>query len=435
MHVKTGRKPEERPAFAGTKRAVRYAIALFLTLPLVAQGAALTLAEAERLATAGEPGRLAHTARSAALAAEADAAGALPAPTLRLGLNNYPFERGDFSTEGMTNAGVVLRQAFPPGETRDLERARLGWRSDAERAQAEARRREVLLAVRRAWFDLYLALRREALLDASAPLFGDLLEVTRSLYAVGRKSQQDVLRAELELGRLEDRRLEARQAQARARAELRRWVGEAAQRPLPGTLTAPPMVPGLEVLRSALSQHPVLEAAEADLEAQRNAVSLAEQRRKPAWALDLGYSYRDGELPTGEPRSDFVTVGVSFDLPFLRRSAIDQRLAAALETRDAVAWEREALRRRLTGLLEAEYGRWTELGSRIGLFDEQILHQAAANAEAAKLAYQSDTADFSDVMRAAIDELDTRLDHLRLTVQRAQSQAALAWLGGLDHEP
>ena len=51
-------------------------------------------------------------------------------------------------------------------------------------------------------------------------------------------------------------------------------------------------------------------------------------------------------------------------------------------------------------------------------------------AQAALLAYQSDAGDFADVMRAYIDDLNTRLEHTRLQVERAQSFAVLASLGG-----
>ena len=48
------------------------------------------------------------------------------------------------------------------------------------------------------------------------------------------------------------------------------------------------------------------------------AVELAEQAYKPGWALDLNYGYREGNLPSGEPRSDFVSVAVTVDLPIFR---------------------------------------------------------------------------------------------------------------------
>ncbi len=394
----------------------------------------LSLADAERQALALEPGQESLTTRASALAAEAEAAGALPSPQVRVGLNNYPIERGDFSTEGMTSAGLTWRQVFPPGDTRALSSSRLGWQSSAVRHAAATRREETRLQVRQDWLTLYLGQRSEQLLEESRPLFRDLRNVTRSLYAVGRKNQQDVLRAELELGRLKEQLIQARGQQRQARAALARWIGDLAERPLPGTLPSLPAVADLARLEQGLETHPRLRASDAELEAQAAEVALASEQRKPGWALDLGYAYRDGELPDGQPRSDFVTLGVTFELPFLRRNALDNQLTAALETRNAVELQREALRRELEGLLEVTHARWTELGQRLALYEGEILAQSSATAQAAKLAYQADNADFADVMRAAIDELDARLEYLRLQVERARSQAVLAYLGVHDHD-
>ena len=48
------------------------------------------------------------------------------------------------------------------------------------------------------------------------------------------------------------------------------------------------------------------------------------------------------------------------------------------------------------------------------------------------LAYQSDQGDFADIMRANIADLNTRIDYVRLQVERAQSYATLANLGGFS---
>ena len=87
---------------------------------------------------------------------------------------------------------------------------------------------------------------------------------------------------------------------------------------------------------------------------------------------------------------------------------------------------------RLGSRLDAEYARWTDLTRRLALYETRIIEQSQSRAQAALLAYQSDTGDFADVMRAWIDDLDTRLEHIRLQVERAQSYAALADLGGLN---
>jgi outer membrane protein TolC len=160
-------------------------------------------------------------------------------------------------------------------------------------------------------------------------------------------------------------------------------------------------------------------------------VELAEQRSKPGWALDVGYSYRNGSLPNGDPRSDFVTVGVTVDLPFFRKKTVDSSLSAALQERSATRADKQRMQRSLESRLAAEYARWQELSRRLALYEERILVQAKDHAQASLLAYQSDRGDFADVMRGYIDDLNTRIDYVRLNVEREQAYAVLANLGGL----
>ena len=74
---------------------------------------------------------------------------------------------------------------------------------------------------------------------------------------------------------------------------------------------------------------------------------------------------------------------------------------------------------------------WQELSRRVALYESLILTLSGNQAEAALLAYQSEAGDFADVMRGYIDDLNTRLDHVRLQVERGQSYTVLANLGGL----
>lgn len=429
MFVISGRLPRSSVPRAST-------LLLSLSWSIAAAGLAvadepLELTQAERIALEAEPGQQALAARADALAHRAEVAAALPQPELRIGLNNYPIQSGSFSTEGMTNASLGIRQAFPPGQTLKLERERFEWEAAAVGEAADHRADEIRRKTREAWLDVYYWQEAAAQVEATRPFFADLLTVTESLYSVGRKTRQDVLRAELELSRLEDRLIDIGRSEAMARARLAEWVGAAADRTVAGTLPAWDAVPPLTEFVTSLDAHPRLRAADADLEARRTAVSLATERRKPGWALDVGYAYREGQLNTGEPRSDFVTVGVTMGLPFTRSKAVDGKLTAALRERSAAEFDRDRERRALESTLRAEHARFTELSRRLALFEERILAQVREHAAAALDAYRSDTADFADVMRAYIDDLDTRTEFLRLSTERAMSYAALAYLGGL----
>ena len=391
----------------------------------------LTLAEAEDLALAAEPGQLALQARAAAMDERAIAAGELPDPMLRVGLNNFPLESGGFSTEGMTQVMIGYRQAFPAGKTRSLSSDKFGLLSEQISENAAARARNVRTATQTAWLELYFLDRADGLIQETRPFFADLAEITRSLYSVGRKNQQDVLRSELELSRLEDRLIDIERRRGQARATLAEWIGDEAQRPIAGNFPRWDTAPSLVELKEGLSQHPALLAAEAEIGASEAGVKIADERSKPTWALDLGYGYRDGRLPNGEPRSDFVTVGVTVGLPYLRKTAVDSTLSAALQERSAARSSRLRLERELTRQLQSEYAQWRELSRRLALYDKQIIFQAREQADAALLAYQSDVGDFTDVMLAYISYLNTRIEHLRLKVDRAQTYAVLVNLGGL----
>jgi outer membrane protein TolC len=390
----------------------------------------LTVAEAEDIALASEPGGEALRAQASALQERAIVAGQLPDPTLRVGLANYPISGGGFSTEGMTQAQLGVRQAFP--RAREFDADRMNAQAEVVARRADARHLDVLTSVREAWLEAYYAEQATRLVNASRPLFEDLVAITQSLYSVGRSSQHDVLRAELELSRLEDRLIDVSRARAEAEASLSRWLGLDARRPIAPTLPNWDMQFSLEDLRAGLDMHPALIAADAGISARDAAVRVAEENKKPGWALDLGYGYREGYLPTGEPRSDFISLAVTVELPFFSKNRQDRNLAAALGERSAAASTRADLRARLASQLDAEYARWTDLTRRLELYESRILQQSDSQVQAALRAYQSDTGSFSDVMLAQIDDLNTRLEHIRLQVERAQSYAVLANLGGLE---
>ncbi len=411
-------------------RAAKAAILVVSTTAAVHAAEPLTHAEAESLAVDTEPGIEALQASAAALRERSVIAGELPDPVMRIGLNNFPLESGGFSTEGMTQAAVGFRQMFPAGEKRKLGALALRQSAGVRDEQGAARRREVLTAVRRAWLDVYRQQRSLDLLRESRPFFADLVDISRSLYEVGRKGQQDVLRAQLELSRLDDRLIDNERRLARARAALGEWIGNDSQRPVATVLPTWQSIPVLADIENGLRDHPLLRAADAGVAARNTGVDLAGQRSKPGWSLDVGYGYREGNLPNGQPRSDLITVGVSVDLPFFRRDSVDSTLSAALQERSAAKAKREQLRRSLTSQLRAEHAHFSQLSRRMDLYEQHILTQASDHAAASLLAYQNDQADFANVMRAYIDDLDTRTRYIHLQVDRARSYAVLANLGG-----
>ena len=406
-------------------------ILLLAHIAAAQQTVPLTLAAAEKIAVDSEPGTEAMLARADAFTEQSAAAGQPPELKLRVGIANFPIESGGFSTEGMTQALLGLRMEFPPGGVLDANARRYQSQATEMRETADARSLDVITAVRLAWLDTYYWQRTHAIVDEVRPFFVDLVAVTRSLYSVGRRNQQDLLRAQLELSRLDDRLIDIRSQRSRAIAALSEWIGGDARRPLAESMPGWDAVPPLQTMQAGLFEHPAVQAADARIDAREAGIDAAEEDFKSSWVWDLGYGYRDGRLPDGTPRSDFVSLSVTMDLPFARDKRQGRQLAAAFSERRAAEASRQELLRRLQSRLDAEYSQWTELSRRIELYESRILAQAGDNARASLVAYQSDAADFANVMRAYIDDLNARVELTRLEVERAKSYATLAGLGGL----
>ncbi len=332
----------------------------------------------------------------------------------------------------MTQAQVAYRQSFPSGDLRDFSALEFESLADAALRSAAARERDLRMQTRHAWLEVFYWQRAHDIVTELRPFFSDLVSVTRSMYSVGRKTQHDVLRAELEFARLDDRLIEINRRHGQAQSVLSRWLGEDAYRPIAMNLPGWEQVPSIQSLHENLASHPSVAAADARIAASDAEVVQAEERKKPGWALDVGYGYREGVQPSGEPRSDFVSVLVTVDLPIFSKNRHDRSLAAALRERNASRYEKTELLHRLASQLDSEFLRWQDLTRRVALFESQILDLSEGQAQAALLAYQADAGDFADVMRSFIDDLNTRVDHVRLQVERGQSYAVIANLGGLS---
>jgi len=333
--------------------------------------------------------------------------------------------------EPTTQLQLGVRQSFPPGDARRLEAKRVTQLGRALREEGNDRTRRVRRGVRESWLETYYWMRAGKVVADSKGLFRSLVGVTQGLYAAGRNNQQDVLRAELELGRLDDRATGIAQRLAAARAELARWVGEpAAARPLVDKVPDWPAPPPLGELEQALPQHPLLLAAAARVRAAQHGVGLARQQYKPAWMLDLTYGLRAGHNADGGARSDMLSAMVVVDLPLFPDKRQDRRLADRQLRAQGAGYAREDRLRELRRELESQYAAWLRLGERERRFRERLVPQAEQNARVSLTSYQSDAADFSAVMRARITALDTRLDGLRVQVDRLKARAALWYLGG-----
>jgi len=394
-------------------------------------GISLSLQEAETLAIERDAKLSEIRLNSESLQERAVAEGTLPDPKLKVGLANFPTDTFDREQEPMTQIQLGIVQMFPRGNSLELTSSRMGDDAKGELARAEAQRRNVIQQVRINWLDVYYWQNAAEVVAKNRVLFEQLSNITQSLYAVGRRKQEDVLQAELELGLLDDREAQVLTMMEMSRANLARLIGpQAAQRPLYRKFPSLPTVLRQDGKPERLQQHPLLQVEQARIDASQKNVEIARQSYKPEWALDVTYGFRDGYNPDGTDRADFLSAMVLMDMPIFTGNRQDKSLEASKLKHQAALYSREDQLRELNKLWEATYAEWTRLGERLRLFETSLVNKAHNNANAALHAYQNDRGEFSSVMRASIMEFETQLKALSVRVEHAKSQAKLLYLLG-----
>lgn len=372
-----------------------------------------------------DPSVARHDARARALEERAVADSQLPDPKLRVGLANVPLNSFDFSQEAMTQAQIGLSQSFPRGATRSLTRSQREAEAAAARASQDLRRLEIVRETRLAWLERAYWQRADRLVRQSRRAVSDLLEVAQSVFASGRQTAQDVLRAELELSLIDDRLLEIAQSAGVARADLARYIGpQMAIRPVaPDTAQLPPLLAQTE-LRDRLVDHPAIAITDAQIRARADGVEIAEEQYKPGWSIDAGYGFRSGG------RADFASIGVSLDLPFFTGKRQDPNTRAARQEWHAARFDRDAAVLELGRRLDRAHADWRTLADRIALYEDAVTMRARWTRDAALAAYRSGVSGFDELVRTELTEIDTALTLERLRVERLKAQAHLLFLQG-----
>jgi outer membrane protein TolC len=397
--------------------------------------AQLTLDQAELMALEADPAVIAAQARATALQDQAVADGQLPDPKLGIGVYNLPLDDFSYSREPTTQFRTKIQQAFPPGDTLHYQQQKTEWLGKAQQAQASLARLEIRRDVQQAFLELYYQRQAAQVVEQSRQLFQQLVEITRSQFSTGRVSQQDVLQAQLELSRLDDRATQIDEKADVQRSQLARWIGEAAWQPLASTFPSLPGVPDQGALQASLAAHPAIQAASAQVEANQQMVKAAREQYKPGWNLGVEYRKRFGDDPDGSDRADMMAAMVTVDLPLFTEKRQDRRVAASLQRTEAARQSREARLRDFERMLEMEYARWRRLGEQQMLYEQRLVKEADSNAQAALNAYQAGVTEFTSLMRARLTELDIKLQDLRVRVDRAKVKARLLFLAAGARDP
>jgi outer membrane protein, heavy metal efflux system len=374
-------------------------VAFEAATPLMAQEPAATIHDHYELARTRNPMLRAAAAAVEAAAAGESSAGLPPDPELQVGIMNasLPSLRTDMPAS-MAPSIQVMQMLPLPGKLR-LSREMAEQTTRMTLRAAEAMWWDVRGATAMAFYEVYQADRQLDVMRETLDWLTQFEQVALSLYSTGGGRQSDVLRAGVEVARMqaELERMQAMRAVAVARLNglLDRpsdtVVPRLAWTPLPADI---PALGDLE--RWADESRPQIERGRVALERARTRELLARREIWPDLTVGVQYGQRGSDM--GTERMGSVMVGFSVPVFAGRRQMQMRREAAAMTAMSAA--ELDALRadmRSRIGELSAEMTRTRSL---VTLYRSEVLPQAEANVTSAFSAYRVGRVDFMTLVDA-----------------------------------
>jgi outer membrane protein TolC len=363
-----------------------------------ASGIELRLEEVYAIAARRNPRITAATAAADASAASVFSTGRPPDPVVQIGAMNLRLPEFDADMEASMAPSIQLMQMIPfPGKLELNERI-AERTSEMARAGAEETAWMVRADVAMAFYELYAADRQLEVMHRTLRLLEDLESVARAMYGAGTGRQSDVLRANVEIARMEAEIARMTAMREVAAARLNGLLARPAETPLPTpVLPDLPAIPVRDSLRSwAEETRPMLQQARTGVERAGVARDLAQKELWPDLALGVQYGQRDAGM--GVERMGSVMVG--FSLPVFagsRQLRMRDEAAAMQRMSEAdLAETRTEVDARIGELL-AELDRARRL---IDLYRSSVIPQAEATVESSYSSYRVGSVDFMTLVDA-----------------------------------
>jgi outer membrane protein TolC len=364
-------------------------------------------------------------------------AGALPDPVLQLGIQNDGFDGLMIGEMEGSYLSIMASQALPFPGKRALRTEVAQRGAEAASTQIVRARLSIEAEVRRGYLDLLLARERLALLDRLEVLWKQSADLARIRYETGEGAQSDLLRTQLELNRLRQRRL-ALLAEERTRVEtLNRLSGRPLEAPLPTTtrvrdLGVPEPGDSEAVVEDALARSPELAEARALVAQTEQQVALARRERLPDFTVSAGVMPRGGDFPP------MWQANVGVNLPLFSGSKQNRAVAESSALAEARTRATEALEQVLRLRVRERLIALAALRDTAALYRDGLLMQSAATAESTLTQYRVGRASFASVLEANTgtirdeeDYLRTLVDAQRLAIAQAEvSLDPVASMGG-----
>lgn len=408
------------------------------------------------IALSQDSNRKQYFAQSQAMRETGIASATLMDPKLKVGFGGLPVDSFQFDEDPMTNISVGLMQQFERGDTLDLQQKKASQQADGLALQVEARELTVANSMTQLWLELGYQQVAEGVMRENRRLLVELENYVQTNYSIGKSEAQDLLNAQLQVSKLDEKLQANQQIQRRLISQLSEWLGSdwlgtqaisSQTLDSQGTLKATNQI-DWSVLENKLAtnidstkhyqllmEHPLVKIMDATISSNQTQVELAEQAYTPQFGVEVMYAHRQANNMAGEPASDLVSAYLTVDIPLFTGNRQDKNLSAAQHQVGAAKSQKDTLLAQMNAQVNALLVDKANLTQRLERYQSSLLPQTSARIRAVERGYQNNTAQFNDVISATADELALKLEQQRLITDLNIVNSKLAsLLSGFDYQ-
>jgi outer membrane protein, heavy metal efflux system len=358
-------------------------------------------------------------------------AGALDNPKGWIAVTNVPARTWSFREEDMTGKEIGISQMFPyPGKRAHMVQMGVLEKEQTEH-DLEEMRNMLRAEIKMTYAELFSVRKQAEVVRRTRDVLKDIVGVTQEMYAVGKGSQADVLRGQVESGKMREMLL---MLENRERVLSVRMNTLAA---LPPVETVPSLEEPNEfsaaydegkLMSMYKEARPARKSLQAKIRKGEVGVLHAEHEYKPDFEVSLSYMQRD-PMPDGTRRPDMFTAMLSTTLPIWKNEKIEPGIREMKAEKDMAARELENLDLETSNTVGATLSSMENRASVAVLYRTTLIPQAEQALEANLEAYRVGKIDFPMVMDSVMAVLSYRKEYSamvgELHMEKAKLEAAV----------
>ena len=357
---------------------------------------------------------------------------ALPDPKF-----NYLYYVQEVETRvGPQRHGLGITQVFPWFGKLKLRGDIATEAAHVARKRYDAVRLKLFFEVKDAYYEYYYLAKSIAITKENVNLVRHLESVARSRYKAAAGRHPDVVRAQVEIGKLEDRYQSLLDLRRPIVARLNASLNRPAEADIPWPIEISVADAGAvdaELLDKLAAENPELQALEIEIGKSRRAIELAKKDYYPDFNFGLNFIDTDTSSVGSPPDDgkDPVIAMISLNLP-LWRDKYDAGVREARARYYAARQDKTEKTNSLSSDLKMASYRLRDAERKIDLYGDALLPKARESLKVTESGYLATTGSFTDLIDAQRIFLEFALAYERALADHAQSLAKLEMLVGRE---